>query len=38
VSDATLMFPNDAANHSKVGDVVNGNALWNMKYVKAIVA
>jgi hypothetical protein len=38
VPDATLMFPNDAADQSKVGNVVNGNALWNMKYVKAIVA
>jgi hypothetical protein len=34
--DATLMFPNDAADESKVGDIVNGNGIWNQKYVKAI--
>jgi hypothetical protein len=32
------MFPNDTADQSKVEDILNGNALWNMKYVKAIVA
>jgi hypothetical protein len=30
VSDAALMFPNDATDHSKVEDIVNRDALWNM--------
>jgi hypothetical protein len=34
--DAVPMFPNDATNQNKVGNIVNGNGIWNQKYVKAI--
>jgi hypothetical protein len=34
--DVALMFPNDATNQKKIGDIVNSNRIWNLKYVKAI--
>jgi hypothetical protein len=34
--NVALMFSNDAANQNKIVDIVNGNGIWNQKYVKAI--
>jgi hypothetical protein len=36
VPGADLMFSNDAADQSTVGDIVNGNGIWNLKFVKPI--
>jgi hypothetical protein len=36
VLEAALMFPTDAADQNKVGDIVNGNGIWSQKFVKAI--
>ena len=38
MSDSMLMFPNNTTDQSKVDDVLNGNALWIMKYMKATMA
>jgi hypothetical protein len=38
VPGADLMFPNDAADQSTVGDIMNGNGIWNLKFVKPIAA
>jgi hypothetical protein len=29
--DVALMYPHDAADQNKVGDIVNGNGIWNQK-------
>jgi hypothetical protein len=34
--DVALMYPHDATDQNKVGDIVNSNGIWNQKYVKAI--
>jgi hypothetical protein len=31
-----LMFPNDTAEQSKVGDILNSNGIWNLKFVKVV--